>query len=148
MSIGQIWDRLRHVGSLRFTATSTTASGWNGRGEGTVAVEVLGDTVLLFHESGVWWPDGGHALRFQNVYRWTRLDSGLLRLEHLRFGADHAVHLFDLTQAANGVWEPATPHLCREDCYSASMRVEESNLYLCWSINGPRKHETIEYTYW
>jgi hypothetical protein len=42
--------------------------------------------------------------RFRNVFRWTLLGPKLVRLEHLRFGPDHPVYLFELAQDANGTW--------------------------------------------
>jgi uncharacterized protein DUF6314 len=42
---------------------------------------------------------------------------------------------------------PVSPHLCKEDCYAAVLVVQDDNLVLRWSIDGPRKQEMIEYTY-
>ncbi len=75
---------------------------------------------------------------------WTGTGSGL---EHLRFGEDHPVYLFDLALAGEREWRSVSPHLCREDCYSAVLIVGDDNIVLRWSVNGPRKQETIEYVY-
>jgi hypothetical protein len=147
MTLQQLWDLLLRVRRLSFVARSASQTGWNGRGVGTVEVRPGGDGVITFAEQGTWLPDGREQeIRFRNVYRWTRAGD-LLRLEHLRFGDDNPVYLFDLTQAGELEWQPASPHLCREDCYSAVLLVREDDLLLRWSIAGPRKSETIEYVY-
>src|SRR5262249_55405922 len=120
---------------------------WNGRGVGTVEVRETGDGVMTFHELGAWRPEGGERdIRFSNVYRWT-LAENLLRLEHFRFGEANSVHLFDLAQAGEREWRPASPELCRDDCYSAALLVRDEGIVLRGSIEGPRKRETIEYLY-
>ena len=146
MSLDEVWDRLRRVRALTFTARSRSRTGWNGCGSGTVLVEPAGKEVVAFTESGVWQPEGGRELRFSNVFRWSKAGGGL-RLEHLRFGQNHPVYLFDLAPAGDGDWRSVSPHLCSEDCYAATMRVHEDRLVLRWSIDGPRKQEEIEYVY-
>jgi len=87
-------------------------------------------------------------MAFTNVFRWTADTAGqCLRLEHLRFGVDHPVYLFDLVKVSEGVLESSEPHACREDCYAARMEVDEQTIRLKWEINGPTKAETISYTY-
>jgi hypothetical protein len=143
----QLWDQLRRARSLSFVATSAGSTGWNGTGSGTVEVREAGDGVMTFHEQGLWRPEGGdQEIRFHNVYRWT-LASGLLRLEHLRFGEGHPVYLFDLAPAGDREWRSVSPHLCSEDCYAAVLLLREDSILVQWSIDGPRKRETIEYDY-
>jgi hypothetical protein len=145
-SLRQLWDRLRQVRGLSFVASSAGKHGWNGRGVGTVEVREAGPGVMTFHEQGTWRPEGGREIRFHNVYRWT-LSGDVLRLEHLRFGVDNPVYLFDLTQSGEQEWRSASPHLCREDCYSALLLARDDDVLLRWSIDGPRKQEAIEYVY-
>jgi hypothetical protein len=101
---------------------------------------------MTFSERGTWRPEGGRHIPFTNVYRWT-LTGDTLRLEHLRFGVDHPVYLFDLVQIGDGQWRSESPHLCREDCYAAVLQVRDDGIALRWSIDGPRKRESIEYVY-
>jgi hypothetical protein len=145
MTLEDVWDRLRRVRSLSFVARSASPTGWNGRGSGTVAVETTGE-VLVFSEQGTWRPEGGRDIRFSNVFRWTKGERRL-RMEHLRFGIDHPVYLFDLEPAGEREWRSASPHVCSEDCYAAEMQVGEGSIVLRWSVNGPRKREEIEYVY-
>ena len=141
----QLWSDLARVRSLRFVAQSGSATGWTGIGQGTVVVEAIGEDVQTFTESGTWQTEAGRELRFHNVYRWTRTEP-TLRLEHLRFGVDHPVYLFDLAQTGDREWRSVSPHLCSEDRYSAVLHVGES-LLLHWEVVGPTKQEVIEYDY-
>jgi hypothetical protein len=128
-------------------ASSKGTTGWNGRGVGTVEVKEAGEGVLTWQERGSWRPEGGERdIHFGNVYRWT-MAGGLLRLEHLRFGEANPVHLLDLAPAGEREWRPALPHLCRDDCYSAVLLVRDDGIVLWWSIDGPRKKQTIQYEY-
>ena len=119
----ELWERLRETVALRFASKSHTGIGWSGAGTGVVEVSHPAPGVLIFHESGSWRQDGGQELRFFNVFRWTALESRI-RLEHLRFGADNPVFLFDMAANADGVWREIHPHPCHDDCYRASLRLQ------------------------
>lgn len=140
---------LRRVRSLRFDARSEAGTGWDGVGTGTVAVSEPAAGVVVFDEAGTWWPSapGRPAVDVRNVFRWSVVDR-VLRLEHLRFGVEHPVPLFDMARGADGVWREVSPHQCGDDCYAASLSVEGGRLVVAWSIVGPRKRESIRYTYW
>ena len=144
----KLWNVLRRVRSLRFVAQSAFATGWHGVGTGSVVVAAPVDSVLTFTESGSWQPPEGRSLRFSNIFRWSRINAGLIRLEHLRFGADHPVYLFDLVSKMNGAWTSVSPHVCEQDCYAAELRLREAGLGLRWMVTGPKKQECIEYSYW
>jgi hypothetical protein len=72
---------------------------------------------------------------------------GNLRLEHLRFGADQPVFLFDLRPEADGMFSSTQPHVCQDDCYSARMVISDDEIQLTWTVAGPEKNETIDYRY-
>ncbi len=146
-ALAEVWQRLARVRSLEFVAQSVLPSGWNGRGSGAVGVEHVGAGALTFTESGTWLPAGGRELDFFNVFRWSLVEPYALRLEHLRFGPNHPVHLFDLTAAMDDEWQSEAPHVCREDCYTARLTIEDSSLRLCWTVVGPRKQQAIDYVY-
>src|SRR5262245_25964228 len=117
MEFSELWQRLALVKRLSFSSVSLPPSitQWNGTATGAVAVELSGEQ-LVFRERGVWTPSSGrHPVPFQNVYRWTLAGGETLRLEHLRFGEDHPVYLFDLVPVEPGVFTSASPHQCRED---------------------------------
>ena len=146
-SLPDVWALLRDVRSLRFDARSEAATGWNGVGMGVVAVSEPGAGVVVFEESGVWESPGRAQVRFTNVFRWSIVGEAL-RLEHLRFGPDRPVFLFDMSPDEHGNWQEISPHQCRDDCYTASLRIAGPQLLVSWSIQGPRKQESIHYTYW
>jgi hypothetical protein len=147
MTAAALWACLRRVRSLRFVARSGRPGGWNGVGVGEVVVEPAGGTALTFTEAGEWRPESGRPTRFRNVFRWSQTGPAAVSLEHLRFGPGQPVYLFDLAPSAGGVWSSVSPHLCSEDCYAAELRPHEGGFFLRWSIAGPRKAETVEYSY-
>lgn len=148
-SLTEVLSLLRCVQSLRFDAHSEAASGWDGVGTGAVTVSEPATGVVVFDEAGTWQPDspGVAAVGFRNVFRWSAV-AELLRLEHLRFGPEQPVLLFDMASGADGVWREVSPHRCREDSYTASLSDVGGQLQVAWSIVGPRKRESIRYTYW
>ena len=134
---------------LSFRAQSPLKSGWNGSGDGIVAVSSLEDGRVLYTESGQWITARGMKLNFTNVYRWTRLpECQRIRLEHLRFGKERPVHLFEIESAGKDEFKSVEPHVCSEDLYSATLRVDASRLLLNWRVIGPNTDNTIEYVYW
>jgi hypothetical protein len=144
--VDSLWQQLGQVRSLSFVARSSKPGGWNGKGNGKVVVEQPSPNCLTFAEAGVWRPDcGGNGIRFHNVFRWTLLGAAI-RLEHLRFGEDHPVYLFDIAPM-EGQWRSISPHQCSDDCYSAELTVHGDAIILRWSITGPKKQEEIEYHY-
>ena len=150
IDVGETWDRLRAIRELDFEAVcrSPTRTGWIGSGRGIVHVEQLDPATILFHEKGSWTPKNGVELSFSNVYRWTAdRDRRLIRLEHLRFGLERPVYLFDLVPLSEHVWESAAPHICRDDRYSALMKYDQGAVRLSWTITGPSKDEKISYSY-
>jgi hypothetical protein len=150
MDVLKAWTRLLSVQGLTFEARSHAApnTGWNGVGKGVVRVEKVDPRVILFHERGTWTQEKSLQTTFTNVFRWTAdPDARFIRLEHLRFGQDRPVYLFDLVPADVDSLESSEPHICREDLYAARMEFDEQIIQLRWTINGPRKAETISYTY-
>ena len=143
-----IWDRLSSVTCLQFTATSESSTGWNGRGRGLIQVDHPDEHVLLFSESGHWTPEGSGEIAFRNVFRWTRdPETPSIRLEHLRFGPDNPVFLFDLQPTTPSFWNTVTPHLCGNDTYDAVLHITSDALVMHWIIQGPAKNESLVYRY-
>lgn len=103
---------------------------------------------MIFVERGRWIPTGRTQIGFSNTYRWTlNLAESILRLEHLRFGADQPVYLFDLMPESYGVLASMQPHVCQEDCYTARLEYDANGIRLTWTVAGTEKNETIEYYY-
>lgn len=148
MNISDCWQKLKQVQSLVFKAESAPGGmGWNGRGEGLVDVSIAGNEIV-FREYGAWTTSEGKELPFKNVFRWTfNEEQNAIGLEHLRFGPDNPVFLFQLLPVAGQGLESVEPHLCAEDIYAGRLRVEDKGICLVWTIEGPKKKERIEYWY-
>jgi hypothetical protein len=145
----QLWTSLARVHSLSFIARSSGQTGWNGHGAGSVAVDSVAPNVIIFAETGSWRPVGGKELRFTNTFRWTLLEPhGFVQLEHLRFGVDQPVYLFELSPVTGSEWVSTTPQFCRDDCYSARLQIGDDLIQLAWTIKGPNKAEEIQYAYY
>ena len=110
MTLDSVWSRLGTIGELTFTTSSSASTGWSGSGTGTVDVAQPSSNILVYTEAGIWSPNGGKPLNFTNVYRWTLLPDSL-RLEHLRFGPDNPVYLFDLGIVDGTRMKSVAPHV-------------------------------------
>ncbi|MEO7718050.1 MAG: DUF6314 family protein [Capsulimonas sp.] len=139
--------QLGGVCQLSFAASSNSAAGWNAVGEGDVLIETATRDQVIFREFGRWKSPEGREFRFRNVYRWSRTGDDRVRLEHLRMGAGRPVLLFDLEHEGDGCWRSVNGHQCKEDCYSAELRVEESGVRLEWLISGLGRRDVIGYDY-
>ena len=142
----ELWCQLRRVALVSFEAKSEAETGWNGKGNGFVTVSEPSEGMLLFTEEGYWKPNGRNDLHFTNVFRWTKFKDAL-RLEHLRYGPENPIFLFDLAPGVNGEWHSQNPHHCGEDCYSGSLALAGNQILVHWQIRGPRKNESIRYVY-
>jgi hypothetical protein len=138
-----LWERLSRVRALSFVGRGAA---WNGKGIGSVIAETTSVGAITFSESGFWTPEMGRETRFHNVFRWSKVGD-TLRLEHLRFGEENPVFLFNLAAAGEREWRSVSPHLCSEDCYAAVMQVLDEQIILQWQVTGPRKQEAIDYIY-
>ena len=144
--VERVWARLLDVRSLQFASLSQTDIGWEGVGTGKVEVSVPTADILIFKESGSWQQTGGRELRFSNVFRWTKTEDRF-RLEHLRFGAEKPVFLFEMSPDANEVWREIDPHPCSVNCYRTTLSLEPDKMLMSWAVNGPTRNELIHYIY-
>lgn len=145
MILKAAWNSLRAVRTLQFSAKfSSQTSGWNVTGNGKVIVGMVDNSTITFTESGKWRSDSGKEFDFNNVYRWTLdEDAGVIRLEHLRFGPNQPVYLFDLAPTDNITFQSVSPHCCGADLYTAIMEFKDEAIYLRWNVKGPKKDEQI-----
>ncbi|WP_162619599.1 DUF6314 family protein [Salinicola peritrichatus] len=141
-------ELLPRVERFLFTAHAGPGSrtGWQGRGEGRLAVQCH-DSTIRFHESGSFTLAGqAQSVPMRNVYRWEcRADR--ISLFHERRGPDAAVHLFDLIAEGEETLINATVHQCAADAYSGKIVLRPDGFDLQWRILGPRKDERILYHY-
>ncbi len=143
----KLWPTLLATRSLAYTAQSPTHPDLTGQGIGTVVVHATADGALTFTESGQWRSDAGYESRFTNTYRWTLLAPNALHLEHLRFGPQKPVNLFNMTPTGKRQWQSFKPHHCRQDCYHATLDLQKEGFSLTWHIIGPNRSDTIRYVY-
>ncbi len=145
--LDRLMNRLSQVTHLDFRGISGShKSGWEGQGQGTVQVARTDAATIMFTETGSWITREGRQIDFSNVYRWTQ-QSTEIGLEHLRFGMERPVYLFDLKPVSETKWVSVDPHVCQEDCYQAELLLAAGSIDLCWAITGPDKDETIRYVY-
>jgi hypothetical protein len=139
------WERLKKVKQFTKTVKSRALieNGWNGKGSGEVIVSIHSDSVILFHEKGVW--EGN--ISFSNTFRWT-LDrtTGLISLERFRNPED-AFFLFYLAPSGNNFLASVESHLCEHDVYMATVPWDRNSIGLHWRVIGPKKNEEMEYSY-
>ncbi len=136
--------------SLRFHARTEVATGWDGAGTGAVPVsDPAPGRIIIFEGTGTWQPGdpGRRSTGFRNAFRWSAVEKAL-RLEHLRFGVEKPVLLFDMGPTTDGAWREISPHQCREDSYTASLSIEGEMIEIAWTVMGPQKQESISYIYW
>lgn len=143
----RLWNRLAKIQSLSFVSRSKSLgpTGWIGRADGLVQVDIHASDCIRFIESGSWRTPEGKVFDFSNTYQWS-LNLDCIRLEHLRFGAKRPVYLFDLVPASATHMVSGAPHVCSEDLYSATLNLGEK-INLKWTVTGPKLDETIEYCY-
>ncbi len=145
-SISNVWRKLGSVAVVQFKAESKSGIGWDGAAIGVVKVSRPAFHVLVFEECGQFRKPDGQEMNFRNTFRWTQIEDNI-RLEHLRFGVDNPVFLFDMACDADGTWREIHPHPCRDDCYSATLRLEDETILVRWMVNGPKRNEIIDYIY-
>lgn len=144
------WERLACVSQLTLQAKtkSKDPSGWNGKGKGDVQVSREGNTVLIFQEKGFWKNPQGNETNFNNIYRWTLdREKEMISLEHLRFGLNRPVFLFNLAPSGIQGLKSIDAHLCDGDTYFGQLYFNFHCLRFHWRIIGPQKNEEIEYYY-
>ena len=144
----ELWGCLRRVRSMHFVAQSETATGWNGAGTGSVVVAGLSEGTLTFTESGSWRSAEGRESRFSNVFRWVLAGPELVRLEHLRFGPEHPVHLFDLAPGRTGAsGRQSNRTSAGRTATRPSCCWERRGCGCCGRSAARKKRERIEYWY-
>lgn len=144
------WEKLLSVTQLTFHAKTRTKEegGWNGKGRGEVVVTKDEAERLIFHEKGTWQNPQGEEVSFHNVFRWTlNRFQGVISLEHLRYGIERPVFLFQLAPAGQHSLLSVDSHLCEGDTYFGQIHFNRYHLRFNWRVIGPKKNEEIDYHY-
>jgi hypothetical protein len=140
------WGKLKTVKNLTLHARSRSKdeTGWNGKGKGSVLVSMDSPTVITFHERGSWQGEQNAGIAFSNTFRWTlEQNTGMVSLEHLRFGPHHPVFLLHLSPIENHRLASVDSHLCKEDEYLAQVAWDQHGIRFSWRVIGPKKNEEI-----
>ncbi|MBS0624250.1 MAG: winged helix-turn-helix transcriptional regulator [Verrucomicrobia bacterium] len=148
-SLKIFWERLARVQSLAFLAKSRHGDQQSIKeGQAHVKVSALSSDVLVFVEKGQWFQkDLAHTV-FSNSFRWSLdLQSSLITLEHLRYGAQQPVFLFHLTVTQPHMLESVDAHLCAQDTYLGNIVWNQDQIDFHWRIIGPHKNDNLTYCY-
>jgi hypothetical protein len=150
MFLQQLQHKLSAISRFQFqNHHSEVLTGWEGVGEGVVKTEWQNANSLLYYEEGLFTGLRNKTMKCSNVYRWQfNNEKQTVSLEHLRFGINHPVYLFDFIFQSEFQLISACPHLCSKDLYSATMLMEEKSLSLEWLIQKPASISTIKYQYY
>ncbi|HSX26754.1 MAG TPA: DUF6314 family protein [Chlamydiales bacterium] len=139
------WEKLPRIRQLSFFAKSQQAI---RTGKAEVTITQPSKREILFHEKGLWLRNDLPDTSFHNVFRWTLdLNTGLISLEHLRYGPERPVFLFHLAPAKPGTLESVDSHLCAEDTYLGNIILQPSGFNFHWRIIGPHKNDELIYRY-
>ncbi len=117
------------------------------RFSGEVKIEKPSEEEIVFYEQVQWKNESSLLINSKNIYRWTFLPSGNIRLEHLRFGKDNPVFLVELSMSEKNIWRSIEPHNCNNDLYSAELNMLNENPVLCWSVTGPTENYLLKIFY-
>lgn len=143
------WQKLSNVRQMLISAqlkNNEEPSTQSGKAE--VTVSAPSPTTLIFQEKGHWLTDGFPSTSFSNSFRWTLdINSSLISLEHLRYGATHPVFLLHFTPTKSKVLESVDAHLCAEDTYLGNIRWDSHSIDFHWRIIGPKKNNQLLYHY-
>ncbi|MCB8888468.1 DUF6314 family protein [Vreelandella malpeensis] len=146
--IERLQERLNRVRSMHFVSRPgpRSVTGWQGEGQGQVAVELLDDGVR-FVETGTFALAGqASPVAITNAFRW-HIHATHVALSHERRGADAAVHLFDLHPLDDDRLASLEGHQCAADLYTAHLTLSAAGIDLEWRIEGPKKDEWLHYRY-
>ncbi len=114
---------------------------------GVVRVEINSGKEIIFEEQIRWENESSLLMNSKNVYKWTFLTSGNIKLHHLRFGSNNPVFLVELVKSGKKFWESKEPHNCNNDLYSAKLYLEKNSIILQWKVTGPTENYSLETTY-
>lgn len=145
----QFFKRLSKVEALSIHSETKKGSSIEvKKGHAFVLISSQSSDELIFHEKGSWDLGLMPSLEFTNTFRWT-LDtkSGLITLEHLRYGIQKPVFLFHLTSHQSQTLQSIDPHLCNEDTYLAHAHWDKEAIHLNIRIIGPSKNDSLHYLY-
>lgn len=144
----KFFNRLSKVSFLKLNASLKKGhQSDNKEGHATVLISQDHINELIFHEKGVW-QTSFQEVAFSNTFRFTLDEKAqLISLEHLRYGFEKPVFLFNLTTNQPHFLESVNPHICSEDVYLGNIQWSKNGIVLSIRIIGPKKNDLLTYTY-
>lgn len=143
------WKRLQKIKTISFTAKlrhHERESIKTGHGEANATLQ--NENLIILQERGVWFDEEKPEHTFHNTLRWSLdINSGLIALEHLRYGESKPVFLFHLAPQGQGVLESVDAHLCSDDTYLGTIIWNEESIDFRWRVIGSRKNDELQYRY-
>jgi len=118
------------------------------KGVASVTVFSEGDSVTLF-ERGTWLSvHSREEITYTNTLRFRFFQkSRKIALEHLRYGKNRPVLLFELEQVGPFTYRSLLPHMCKEDTYTGSVLFDQHYIHLDWQVVGPKKNTSLRAVY-
>ncbi len=117
------------------------------RFSGKVKTERPSEKEIIFYEHIRWENEDSLLINARNIYRWTFISPGKIKLEHLRFGENKPLFLVELSKVKKNTWESIEPHNCNNDLYSAELSMNDENTVLSWSVKGPTENYSLKTIY-
>ncbi|MFT5809198.1 MAG: hypothetical protein ACI9LG_003529 [Moritella dasanensis] len=156
-TLTQLWFLLNRLNIFSFKVNSDNESvtGWQGEGQGLIkrrgsvtdeSVEPELGSIVETIERGDYHVSADRKVPMHNQYLW-QFQGDHIRLTHLRFGWDKPVFLFDIIENKQGQLVTRQSHQCAADNYDASFVLHADSLDMQWRIQGPKKHEVLDYIY-
>lgn len=148
-SLAQIFHKLSKTKVLTLKTTSILDNQKKVKeGRAVVIVESHANNQLVFTEKGSWDSDFDSSISFTNTFRWTyQAENELISLEHLRYGLEQPVHLFDLILCKSKKLKSVLAHQCKNDTYMGNLMMTSQGLKLSIRVIGPNKNSWLNYIY-
>ena len=137
--VSKIWTLLESLNRVDLFALPEER-----KGKGLVFPCKEGENQLILQETGSW--EGEGSTPYYNSFRFTK-HFNFLSLEHLRFGKEHPVFLFDLIPQTETICISRSPHVCGEDLYYGTLELQEKKMLLMFDLKGAQMEERVSFTY-
>ena len=141
--IFEIFSRISKLHTESFDAENQLIHNLSGK----VEVEIVTGMEIIFKEYLRWENENNLLLNSKNVYRWSFLNTGNIKLDHLRFGKNNPVFLVELFKATENTWKSRGPHDCNSDLYFAELVLQNENPVLSWEVKGPSENYSLKTVY-
>lgn len=143
----------KEIIEIFFDINSLSTESFNTEGKltyrfsGKVETHKPSEKEIIFNESVKWENEKSLLINSKNIYRWNFLDSGNIKLEHLRLGKNNPVFLVEFYPAVENIWKSIAPHNCNNDLYFSELNLQKENPVLNWTVKGPTENYSLKTAY-